>query len=119
MTHGGVQIVMVCKHACHDHRACHRQGETVDEASQETSCSAKADCRRSSDRGGRNRLTDSAGQRDAAHGKELGEVEVQSDPEHEKDDPYFCQLLGDHVVRDEPGGVRPNDDPRDEVADQG
>ncbi len=64
-------------------------------------------------------LKDRAGHRDAAHREKFLDVEVQPDPEHEQNHADIGKLLGEMRVGLEAGRVLADDDPREEISDDG
>ena len=64
-------------------------------------------------------LDERAGNRDRANGQQLLDVELQADAEHQQDDADLGELLGEMLVRDEARRVRADQQPREEIADDG
>ena len=64
-------------------------------------------------------LTQGAGHGDFADGQQLLEVELQADAEHQQDDADLGELVGEVLVGDEAGRIGPDDEPGEQVADDG
>ena len=60
---------------------------------------------------------DRAGHRDAPHGEQFLDVELQADAEHQQDDADLGELLGEVRVGDEARRVRPDQRAGEQVAD--
>jgi hypothetical protein len=63
-------------------------------------------------------LDDGPGEGDPPHGEEVGDREVDADPEHQQDDADLGKLLREAGVGDESWRVGADDDSRQQVADQ-
>ena len=61
--------------------------------------------------------TSAPGNRDAAHGEQFLDVELQADAEHQQDDADLGQLLGEMLVGHEPWRVRTDQDSREQIPD--
>ena len=68
--------------------------------------------------GGGGDLEQGAGDGDLAHLHQVGEREMQADPEHQQDDPDLGQLGGKFRVGDKTDGVRADDNPRDQISNE-
>ena len=110
-----VQLAVVREHADEDHGARDRQRHAEDDAGAQAPAGALDDER--PDRGRDQALDDRAGDRDALHREQVLEVELQADAEHQQDHADLGELLGDVAIGDEPGRVRPDHQPGQEVAD--
>ena len=99
------------------HGARHREGQAEDEARADAPA---PEMRQQPTHGGSGHdLHDRARQGDGAHRHQVLDREMQADPEHQQDHADFGELARELAVADEAGCVRPNQNPGQEIADQG
>ena len=68
---------------------------------------------------GRRALRDRAGDRDAADGQQLFDMELQADAEHQQDHANLRELLGELRVGDKAGRVRTDERAGQQISDDG
>ena len=111
-----VEVAMVGEHANQHDRA--RHGERHAEDDSRRSSSSRTHVAMSGAEHRRDRaLRDRARHRDAAHGQQFLDMELQADAEHQQDDADLGELLGDFRVGDESRRVRADQRTGEKVAD--